>query len=177
MEDYRNNNGSYKCLECVQWWVQVVHTYVRSSRAVLHPACNNDQQSGLQLTIRICYVHHSTYCKQFQLPVLQLHWLIHKTKLSYDWQPSALTLCTSSRRDLSLKTRCTVFPRVDLPTTELTERASRRPSSFCLAVPAFPASLGSVTDTLNCNWDCAYANEFPVAVEDPDVLSKLPTKT
>jgi len=26
------------------------------------------------------------------------------------------------------------------------------------------ASLGSVTDTINCNWDCAYADEFPVAV-------------
>jgi hypothetical protein len=31
------------------------------------------------------------------------------------------------------------------------------------------ASLGSVTDTLNYNWDCAYANEFPVAVEGLDV--------
>jgi len=32
----------------------------------------------------------------------------------------------------------------------------------------FTASLGSVTDTLNYNWDCAYANEFPVAVEGLD---------
>jgi hypothetical protein len=28
--------------------------------------------------------------------------------------------------------------------------------------------MGSVTDTLNYNWDCAYANEFPVAVEGLD---------
>ena len=27
----------------------------------------------------------------------------------------------------------------------------------------------SLTDTLNCNWDYAYANEFPVAVGDHDV--------
>ena len=47
-------------------------------------------------------------------------------------------------------------------------RASQRPS-VCLAIPAFTTSLGSVTDTLNCNWDYAYANEFPVAVEDHDV--------
>jgi hypothetical protein len=33
----------------------------------------------------------------------------------------------------------------------------------------FAASLGSVTDALNCNWDCAHANEFSVAVEDFDV--------
>jgi len=38
-------------------------------------------------------------------------------------------------------------------------RASRRPS-HCLAIPAFSASLGSVTDTWNCNWDCAYANDL-----------------
>ena len=31
------------------------------------------------------------------------------------------------------------------------------------------ASLCSVTDTLNYNWDYAYVNEFPVAVEDLDV--------
>jgi hypothetical protein len=33
----------------------------------------------------------------------------------------------------------------------------------------FTASLDTVTDTLNKNWYCAYANEFPVAVEDLDV--------
>jgi hypothetical protein len=27
------------------------------------------------------------------------------------------------------------------------------------------ASLGSVTDTLNYKWACAYVNEFPVTVE------------
>jgi len=29
--------------------------------------------------------------------------------------------------------------------------------------------LGSVTGALNCNWDYAYANEFPAVVEDLDV--------
>jgi hypothetical protein len=33
----------------------------------------------------------------------------------------------------------------------------------------FTASLGSVTDTFNNNWDYAYANESTVAVEDLDV--------
>jgi hypothetical protein len=46
--------------------------------------------------------------------------------------------------------------------------ASRLPS-VCLAISALTASLGSVTDTVNCNWDCTYVNEFHVAVEDPDV--------
>ena len=36
------------------------------------------------------------------------------------------------------------------------------------------ASLGSQTDTFNCNRDSAYANEFPVAAEDLDV-DKLKT--
>jgi len=51
------------------------------------------------------------------------------------------------------------------PTTQLTAvgdlrfRASRRPS-HCLAIPAFSASLGSVTDTCNYNWDCAYTNDL-----------------
>jgi hypothetical protein len=31
------------------------------------------------------------------------------------------------------------------------------------------ASLNSATDTLNCYRDRAYANEFPIVVEDPDV--------
>jgi len=34
------------------------------------------------------------------------------------------------------------------------------------------ASLGSATDTLNGSRDCVYANEFTIAVEDPD-LRKL----
>jgi hypothetical protein len=42
-------------------------------------------------------------------------------------------------------------------------------SLILLVIPALIASLGSVTDTLNCNCDCAYANEFPVAFEDPDM--------
>jgi len=29
--------------------------------------------------------------------------------------------------------------------------------------------VGEVTDTLNYNWDYAYVNEFPVAVEEIDV--------
>ena len=52
--------------------------------------------------------------------------------------------------------------------TETRESASCRPS-VCMAIPALTACLGSVTDTLDYNRDCAYANEFPVAVEDPDV--------
>jgi len=42
---------------------------------------------------------------------------------------------------------------------DLRESAVRRPS-VCSAIPALTASLGSVTDPLNCNRDCAYANEF-----------------
>ena len=41
---------------------------------------------------------------------------------------------------------------------DLHESTSRRPS-FCLAIPTLSASLGSVTDTLNYNWDCACAND------------------
>jgi hypothetical protein len=57
-------------------------------------------------------------------------------------------------------------------TKELTEGfASRSPSAY-LAIPALTASLGSVRNTLTCNCDCAYVNEFPAAVEDLD-LGKL----
>jgi hypothetical protein len=42
----------------------------------------------------------------------------------------------------------------------MTLRASRRPS-VCLAIPALTASLGSVTATLNSNWDCAYVDDLP----------------
>jgi hypothetical protein len=55
---------------------------------------------------------------------------------------------------------------------DLNKSASRRPRLF--GHSCVTASLGSVTDTLNRNWDWAYANEFPVAVEDPD-LNKLRT--
>jgi hypothetical protein len=64
--------------------------------------------------------------------------------------------------------------RTNQKTKELTEggdlhkSASRRPSA-CLVIPALTASLGSIPDTLNCNCDCSYANEFPLAVEDLDV--------
>jgi len=44
-----------------------------------------------------------------------------------------------------------------------------RHPSLRLAIPALTATLGSVTDTLNYNVDCAYANDFPLAVEDLDV--------
>ena len=66
----------------------------------------------------------------------------------------------------------------DLPTYQRTyqpniqpksqTRTSRRPS-VTIAIPALTASLLSLTDTINCNRDSAYANEFPVAVEDLDV--------
>ena len=61
--------------------------------------------------------------------------------------------------------------RAEQPTTQSAEelRASAQvaaPRSVCLVVPAFTASLGSVTDY---KLGCAYANEFPVAVEDLDV--------
>jgi len=49
---------------------------------------------------------------------------------------------------------------------DLREIAIQRPS-VRLAIPEFTASLGSVTDTLN--WDCAYTNWFPVAVDESDV--------
>jgi len=52
----------------------------------------------------------------------------------------------------------------------LHKSASARPS-VCLAIPAFAASLGTVTDT-NCNLGCAYANEFAVAVAI-DTLSTI----
>ena len=54
---------------------------------------------------------------------------------------------------------------------ELTKRRGnrgRRPS-LCLAIPALTASLGSIADTLNYNWDCDCADEFPVEVEDLEV--------
>jgi len=51
---------------------------------------------------------------------------------------------------------------------DLRESSRRRPS-VVYAFLRFTASLGSVTDILNYNWDCAYANESPVAVEDLDV--------
>ena len=45
-------------------------------------------------------------------------------------------------------------------TNQLRKSASRRPP-VCVAIPALTVSVGSVTDTLNCNWDCAYVNDFP----------------
>ena len=36
--------------------------------------------------------------------------------------------------------------------------------SICLAILAL---LGSITDTLNCIWDCAYANNFPSGLKNP----------
>jgi hypothetical protein len=59
-------------------------------------------------------------------------------------------------------------------TKELTEggdlhKSTSRSPSGCLAIPALTTPMGSITDTLICNCDCAYANDFPVAVEDLDV--------
>ena len=51
---------------------------------------------------------------------------------------------------------------------DLPESASRR-SWVRIAIPALTASLGSITDTLNHNRDCAYAKEFPIAVGETDV--------
>ena len=59
-----------------------------------------------------------------------------------------------------------VNQRKNLKTSPLVPRmlASR---GLCMATQT--ALLGSVTDILHYNCDCAYANEFPVAVEDSDV--------
>ena len=43
---------------------------------------------------------------------------------------------------------------------DLRQTASRRPS-VCTAIHALTASLGSITDTLNHNRDCACTNDFP----------------
>jgi hypothetical protein len=52
----------------------------------------------------------------------------------------------------------------------LSGSASRRPS-VCSATPSFlQYRWAQVTDPFNYNLDCAYANEFPVAVEDFGVL-------
>jgi hypothetical protein len=36
--------------------------------------------------------------------------------------------------------------------------------SICLAIPAL---LGSITDTLNYNWECTYANDYPSGLKNP----------
>jgi hypothetical protein len=69
--------------------------------------------------------------------------------------------------------------RTNQPTEQLTEgrdlrKSTSRSLSVCLAIPVLTASLGSVTGTLKYNRNCAYANEFPVAVEDLDI-DKLKT--
>ena len=48
------------------------------------------------------------------------------------------------------------------PTKELTEGGDLGESTsvILLAIPVLTTSLGSVTDTLNYNWDCTYANEL-----------------
>ena len=62
------------------------------------------------------------------------------------------------------------YRRNNQPTTNqmVTEGPSRSPT-FCLANPALTASRGSVRHTLKYNWDRAYVDEFPIAVEDLDV--------
>jgi hypothetical protein len=59
---------------------------------------------------------------------------------------------------------------------DLRENASRR-SSVCIAIPALTASLDSVTDTLNYNRDCAYANNFPSLLKTPTWGDNALTKT
>jgi len=49
----------------------------------------------------------------------------------------------------------------------------RRRLSVCLAIPALTASRGSVTDTLNFNWDCAYA-DFPSRLKTPTWANRGP---
>ena len=36
-----------------------------------------------------------------------------------------------------------------------------------LAIPVLTKLLGSGTDTLNYNWDCTYANDFPSRLKTP----------
>jgi hypothetical protein len=59
---------------------------------------------------------------------------------------------------------------------DLRESASQR-SSVCIAIPALTASLGSVTDTLNYNRDCTYANDFPSRLKTPTWGEKALTRT
>jgi hypothetical protein len=49
---------------------------------------------------------------------------------------------------------------------DLHKSISGRPS-VSVAIPAFTTSLGTITDTLNYNWDCAYDNDFPSWLKTP----------
>jgi len=62
-----------------------------------------------------------------------------------------------------------VKPRNEIAEDGDLGESARRRLSVVYTFLRFTASLGSVTDILNYNWDCAYANESPVAVEDLDV--------
>jgi len=52
------------------------------------------------------------------------------------------------------------------PPKQLAEGGDLRESTtgnplVCVAIPVFTASLGTISDTLNCNCGCAYDNNFP----------------
>jgi len=54
-----------------------------------------------------------------------------------------------------------LYECISPPTKELTQSGGVRESGsrlfwVCLAIPALKASLGSITDMLNTNWDCAF---------------------
>ena len=80
-----------------------------------------------------------------------------------------------SRKDLVLSPlQCEVSwsKPTNPPTKELTEgghlsKSASRCPSVCVATPALTASLGSETDTLNCNWDGAYVQYFPSQLKTP----------
>jgi hypothetical protein len=71
----------------------------------------------------------------------------------------------------------------DRPTNQPTNQPTKQPTkelraetyakaqvdgpSVCLTIPALTVSLGSIADTLNYKWDCAYANDFPSRSETP----------
>ena len=81
------------------------------------------------------------------------------------WNPSNISVVLTSCR---LSCILTFNQPTNQPTKELTEDgdlrcgAGRRPS-VCVAIPALTASLGSITDTL----DCAYVNDFPSRLKTP----------
>jgi len=59
-----------------------------------------------------------------------------------------------------------VKPRNEIAEDGNLDESARRRPSVVYTFLRFTASLGSVTDILNYNWDCAYTNESPVVVED-----------
>ena len=83
------------------------------------------------------------------------------------------TYSTARSRDtrgntLNIEWHVTNRPPTTDERTNWRRRLSRRPSD-CLAIPALIASRGSVTDTLDCNCDSAYANECQVTFAPPGI--------